>query len=55
MKDKTAEFHKRQLEGIDWQTAAIDLDLIDEEGEYTDVSAPSEDCPCDACRTTEWY
>jgi len=53
MRDLTAEFHKKQIEGVDWQTAAVDLELF-ETGEYTDMSAPSEDCPCEACRLAEW-
>lgn len=44
MRDLTAEFHKKQIEGVDWQTAAVDLELF-ETGEYTGGCAASiEDC-----------
>ncbi len=51
----TAQFHAAQLAGVDWQTAAINLDMYSpEDGEYYDMSEPDPSCECATCQRVEW-
>ena len=47
---KLAACHQLQLEGMDYQSVAYDLDLVNEDGEIIEVGSPDPGCECNACR-----